>query len=93
MFPFGEMTDAVVGRLKIDNYLLSLMYWKKGTLVDATHRVLAVHLGLEGYLEKRMWKKQKKEDQNWNCEYVPHMYVVKGSLIYARWRPPAGNSV
>ena len=44
MFPFGDMVDAVVGRL-----------------------------------------------QNWNCEYVPHMYVVKGSLNYARWRPPAGK--
>ena len=31
------MKDAVIGRMKIDNYLLSLMYETGGTLIDATY--------------------------------------------------------
>ena len=49
------MKDAVIGRMKIDNYLLSLMYETGGTLIDATYRVTAVHLGLDGYMEKRRY--------------------------------------
>ena len=73
--------------MKIDNYLLALMYWNDGTLVDATRRVMAVHLGLDGFMVKRMWKRQKEADQRWNCEYVPHLRDVKGSLMYAHWKP------
>ncbi len=81
------MKDAVIGRMKIDNYLLSLMYETGGTLIDATYRVTAVHLGLDGYMEKRRYKKQKQNDMMWNRAYIPSMYIVKGSLQYAKWTP------
>lgn len=37
-FPFEKMKDVVIGRAKIDNYLMALMYRMHGYLIDSTYR-------------------------------------------------------
>ena len=49
----------------------------------------AVHLGLEGYADKQRRQRQKMDDVMWNPAYCPNMYLVKGSLVYAKWKPVA----
>lgn len=38
VFPFDMMQDVVIGRAKIDNYLMALMYKMHGCLIDSTFR-------------------------------------------------------
>lgn len=38
LFDFSVMKDAVIGRAKIDNYLLSLMNEYHGYLIDTTEK-------------------------------------------------------
>lgn len=37
-FPFERMKDVVIGRVKIDNYLMALMHEMRGYLIDSTYR-------------------------------------------------------
>ena len=38
------MEDVVIGRMKVDNYLLSLMYKTGGYLIDTTSRGKIIHI-------------------------------------------------
>ena len=79
----------MIGRAKVDNYLISMMGRQKGYLIDSTHRVPALHLGLEGYLDKQRSKRLTIEDIFWNRAYCPYIHPVKGTLAYAKWKPLA----
>lgn len=50
---------------------------------------MAVHLGLDGYVDKEREQKQVAEDKLWNKQYAPNIRRVEGSLLYAKWRPAA----
>ena len=51
--------------------------------------VPAIHLGLEGYLDKQRAKKLIFDDIVWNRAYCPNIYLAKGTLAYAKWKPLA----
>ena len=51
--------------------------------------VPALHLGLEGYLDKQRSKRLTIEDIFWNRAYCPYIHPVKGTLAYAKWKPLA----
>lgn len=51
--------------------------------------VPALHLGLEGYLDKQRSKRLTIEDIFWNRAYCPYIHPIKGTLAYAKWKPLA----
>lgn len=79
---FSDMTDAVIGRMRIDNYLLSYILSKKGSLIDVTQRVIGIHQGMDGYKEHTRSNK-KEEDLNWNFQWAHDIQKMKGALMYA----------
>lgn len=79
---FSDMTDAVIGRMRIDNYLLSYILSQKGSLIDVTQRVIGIHQGMDGYKEHTRSNK-KVEDLNWNFQWARDIQKMKGSLMYA----------
>ena len=77
----SQMEDAVIGRMRIDNYLMSYIR-SQGTLVDATNRVIGIHQGLDGYKEHTRSGKQQS-DLDWNFQWANDIQKMKGALKYA----------
>ena len=78
----NNMEDAVIGRIRIDNYLLSYIFQEGGTLIDATRRVISLHQGLDGYKEHTRSGKLQS-DLDWNVQWARDIKKIKGSLSYA----------
>ena len=81
---FTRMEDAVVGRIRIDNYMMSFIHQQRGSLVDASYRVIGIHQGLEGY--KQHTRFGKKSDFEWNMKWAESIQRSKGSLQYSSYR-------
>ena len=79
---YDAMDPVVVGRMRIDNYLLSYIFKMKGSLVDVTNRVVGIHQGLDGYKEHT----RKKSDTDWNFQWTESIKKIKGALMYADYR-------
>ena len=77
----SQMADAVIGRMRIDNYLLSYIR-SQGSLVDVTARVIGIHQGLDGYKEHTRSGKQQA-DLDWNFQWARDIQQMKGALKYA----------
>ena len=82
---YDMMDPVVVGRMRVDNYLLSYIFRQKGSLVDVTNRVVGIHQGLDGYKEHTKWKKVKS-DFEWNYQWTDSIQKIKGALMYANYR-------
>ena len=82
---FSQMVDAVIGRIRIDNYILSFISQQQGTLVDVTARVIGIHQGLDGYKEHTRSKKNV-EDIDWNYKWARDIKSMKGALLYAGYK-------
>ncbi len=82
---YDAMDPVVVGRMRIDNYLLSYIFKMKGSLVDVTNRVVGIHQGLDGYKEHTKGKR-KKSDTDWNFQWTESIKKIKGALMYADYR-------
>ena len=97
------MEDAVIGRERIDNYLMSLVTLHQGYLIDTTFRsillccilniVPAVHLGGQSYLDKQRKTKQTKDDIVWNHQFSKSIHGMKGSLHYSQWKPKSSRKI
>ena len=97
------MEDAVIGRERIDNYLMSLVTLHKGYLIDSTFRsillycdliiVTAVHLGSKCYLDKQHKTNQMRDDILWNHQFSKSIHGMKGSLYYSKWKPKSSRRI
>ena len=82
---YSKMESAVVGRMRIDNYMMSYIFQQNGSLVDVTWRVIGIHQGLEGYKQHTRSGK-KKSDLEWNYQWLADIQKAKGSLQFADYR-------
>lgn len=82
---YSKMESAVVGRMRIDNYMMSYIFQQNGSLVDATWRVIGIHQGLEGYKQHTRSGK-RKSDLEWNYQWLADIQKAKGSLQFADYR-------
>ena len=82
---YEQMKPVVIGRIRIDNYLLSFIHKEKGSLVDVTGRVLGIHQGLDGYKQHTRTGK-KKSDLDWNYQWAENIKRMKGSLMFAHYK-------
>ena len=89
---FSKMESAVVGRMRIDNYMMSYIFQQNGSLVDASWRVIGIHQGLEGYKQHTRSGK-RKSDLEWNYQWLADIQRAKGSLQFADYRFRAGCGV
>ena len=82
---FSKMEPAVVGRMRIDNYMMSYIFQQNGSLIDTSWRVIGIHQGLEGYKQHTRSGK-KKSDLEWNYKWLSDIKTAKGSLQFADYR-------
>ncbi|OAO17167.1 hypothetical protein AV274_1106 [Blastocystis sp. ATCC 50177/Nand II] len=82
---YSKMESAVVGRMRIDNYMMSYIFQQNGSLVDVTWRVIGIHQGLEGYKQHTRSGK-RKSDLEWNYQWLADIQKAKGSLQFADYR-------
>ena len=89
---YKRMKPAVIGRMRIDNYLMSFIHREKGSLVDVTGRVLGIHQGLDGYKQHTRTGKQKS-DLEWNYQFGKNIAKRKGSLMFSDYKFGRGSEV
>lgn len=82
---FEKMDPVVVGRYRIDNYLISYIFKVGGSLVDCTNRVIGIHQGLDGYKEHTRSGK-KLSDLEWNRKWTGSIQKIKGAMMYADYK-------
>ena len=75
---YDAMDPVVVGRMRIDNYLLSYIFKMKGSLVDVTNRVVGIHQGLDGYKEHTKGKRKKSDTD----AQLPRRNTARGAGRY-----------
>ena len=78
--------SAVIGRLRIDNYLMGVIY-EAGDLIDATTAgvfvqsdsrvVIGFHEGIDGFFNRRAGS-QTRPNRNWNIEVMRNGSVHYG---------------
>ncbi|KAK8794116.1 hypothetical protein WA171_003242 [Blastocystis sp. BT1] len=100
-FNFSDYKPVVIGRKKVDNYLLwiphqspvtteDLKYtrnrWKtKGHLIDTSYAVRGIHLGYDNYLSREIRDRLGASDKYWNLKYFTNIDGHHASLMYSHY--------
>ena len=78
-----RLAPVVVGRTRMDNYLLDIPRRQRGSLVDASFQVLGIHQGMCGFLCHTKPKHLPFLDENWNRFFVLSPRLGFGTLVEA----------
>ena len=87
----NQSQPVVVGRREIDNYLMGVMWNGKSfeerqyTLVDGTVVVHGIHIGRDGFYNRKV--KQYKNNERWNFD------VLNSQRLHHGFLSEKGNSV
>ncbi|CBK24745.2 uncharacterized protein [Blastocystis hominis] len=71
----SKLHNVVVGRSRIDNYLMDVPRRQGGSLIDATLQIPAVHQGLCGFMCRAKPMRLSFMNHNWNRFYLLSPWV------------------
>ncbi|KAK8795966.1 hypothetical protein WA171_003931 [Blastocystis sp. BT1] len=83
-YPIDKMANAVIGRRKIDSYVLFFTISNKITLIDLTKAVRMLHQGRDTY--NHHYGKKRGHDYYFNSQFYDDKYQRSATLSCASFR-------